>query len=347
MRRIALIAPLAILFFAAPAFAQLSLPGGGNSLTIGIDPVAPRPGDRVALSLSTSLYDLDASTITWQVNGTTIASGVGVKNASFRAGALGSADDISVELVDGDAVASAETRLTPASVDLLWESDSYVPPFYRGRALPTPGTSIRLFAIPYLTKTGRTYAADQLIYTWKVNGAVVSSLSGRGKASARIPAPDLFDQKTVTVDVASPDKSVAASASVTISTGDPLVRLYEDHPLFGVEYFRALPPNFFLNESEMTFIAIPYFAKAQRGNSANLTHEWRVNGTPVAAAGDRTDEITLSAGNTGGLAHLELSVGDRTNILSQAAGTWDITFTKSGGAPGATSGGASSPFGDH
>ena len=337
MRRVMPFVLLALLI-AAPSLAnaQLQVPGTEAAFFITLSPSSPAPGDTVTLALSSPLYDLSQASITWSSGGKMIESGTGVSSARIVAGKIGERALVTADISVGGTDGSAQALIVPTALDLLWEADSFTPPFYRGRALPSAGSRVRLQAIPYLPKQSGTsgqsdlYRADELSYTWKENGVTLSSISGKGKSSAVIAAPDLFGNYTISVEALSPDGTISGSAQARIISVEPDIRLYRKHPLFGVEYFDALGPNVFLDDTETTFAAVPYFAAARDSREKRLAYAWRVNGRSIATNEKQSNEITINA-QTGGLARIELSFTDAKNFLVEAGGAWAVTFTGGGG----------------
>lgn len=306
-------------------------PGAETALTIVLSPEHPAPGDTVTLVLRSTLHDLSNSTITWRANGALIAQGEGVTNATVTAGEIGTETDISVEVSTEGGDAAAAAAIIPTRVDVLWEADSLVPPFYRGRALPSAGSRVRLMAVAFLPSSAGGYLpADKITYTWRRNGEIV--LSGRGKTTVTIPGPVLFGTDTVTVQTVSADKRVEGLGRVRIPSVEPVLSLYTNHPLFGITYHRALGPTTFVAESEMSFTAIPYFAPASAANDPDLLYAWRLNRTGIDTNESGTNEITIDAAKSPGLAQIQLGVTHWKNLYLDVDGSWQVTFTRGGTA---------------
>lgn len=331
-----------IFFFSAPyAHAQFALPGIGDAVSLTLSPQYPAPGASVRIEAGSSAYDLSESSLTWRVNGKVFAQGVGITSADVVAGGLGSSVAISIEATAPDgAELFAEVAVAPTEVDLLFDADSYVPPFYTGRALPSAGSTLRLEAIPhFVAENGKEIPSSDITFTWKRNDQVLGSVSGRGRSTARIPAPALFGTDTISVEAISLDKSLAGSATVRIPSAEPVLALYQDHPLFGLMTHRALGPQSLIPDSEMTFAAIPYFAPVANLYDRSLQWSWRVNNTPIASDQKRPNEITIGAQNSNGIGLLALELSHLTNVFFQASGSWGVTLS-SGGASGGLFGGS-------
>lgn len=322
MRRIAFVAIGLFVATTSVASAQLDLPALDDALSITIAPAYPRPGESVTLTLTSPLHDLDSSTITWRAGGVVIAEGLGEKTARITAGTLGQSTTVRADIAGGGGL---ERSVVPSAVDILWESDSYTPPFYAGKALPSTGSRVRLAAFAYLPRSGGGfYDAKDLVYTWRLDGGTLKNLSGRGKSSTSLAAPTLFGNYVVSVEVSTADGAVSGRGSVSIRSLEPVIRLYRDHPLRGIEYKNALAATTFVDESEATFVATPYFAPTTNPNA--LTYAWRVNGRALATDTDAPSKITLSSDAPGTRGIIDLALTHRSNILMSAEGSWSVTF---------------------
>ncbi len=336
MRRLALAFAVVLALAAVPAYAQLGLLGTSGSVTISLSPQYPGPHDTVTLTAQSSVLDLSQSSIVWSVNGAVVAQGTGQETANVTVGALGSDTAVTVQATAPDSTsASATAHIIPTELDLLYDSDSYTPPFYRGRSLPSAGSSLVLQALPHFVEPGgTTVPASDLTYTWRDNGQVMGQVSGKGKSAIVIPSPVLYGTDVISVQAQSSDGLLSGQSSVSVSAVDPIVVLYEDHPLYGILYEKALDSASFIPESEMTFAAVPYFATAHTPADATLQYAWRVNGQSIRSDAAKPNELTLQAGDTSNTALIELSLTHATNYFLDAQGSWNITFSSSSGSAG-------------
>ncbi|OGG56533.1 hypothetical protein A3D71_03290 [Candidatus Kaiserbacteria bacterium RIFCSPHIGHO2_02_FULL_55_20] len=332
--RVIVVALLAvsIFFFALPAHAQSSLPGTGGTILLTYSPVSPSPGDTVRLSVRGTSDGVSDSDIVWQVNGKTVAQGKGVDSTPVKVGALGTETQISVTATASDGTTtSAQAVIIPTELDLLVDSDSYVPPFYRGRPRASVGTNLHVQALPVFRRAGKQVSASSLIYTWRRNDVILGSISGMGRSEATIPVEHLYGIDTISVEARSADGALSHTSSVSFSAYEPVLALYEDHPLNGVLYHRALGASAFVPGTEMTFAAVPFFAPVTTLHDPALDFAWHVNTAAVVTNSATPDKITINAENSSGIALIQLEVTHATNYSLEAKGGWNVTFSSGGG----------------
>ena len=297
-----------------------------DQLTLSISPDFPAANTTITARVQSDSLDLDRSLLTWYVDGEIVAEGGGLTETTVALGDLGSATRILVvaESLSGTNV-EVERVIRPTEIDLIWEADSYVPPFYQGKRLVSSSSRIRTQALPRLVRSnGTTVPARDIVYTWKKNGAIVSSVSGRGKSIATFPAPLLFGRDTISVEASSLDGTLTAETSVSVSSADPTIVLYQKHPLFGTMYHQALDRDAYITDVEATFVAVPYFAPARISTDRALAYQWRVNNNAIETDQTNPDEITINAGNSSGAARVELAIAHATDIFFDARNNWNL-----------------------
>ena len=334
----------AIILSGSTAYAQLGMPGFDHAVTLLLSPNQPEPGETVGISAESPIVDLTRSTLEWRADGKIIGSAVGLTHITVTAGPLGSVTTVSLSVAGPDgSILKTSTDITPARIDLIYDSNSYIPPFYRGRALPSAGTTVRVVAIPHFTGVARTEPApSDVSYVWKRNGRILSNLSGYGAGNIRVPAPALYSSDTLSVDATTRDGRGSAHVDMTVPSVTPFLLLYEDHPLFGITMFHALQKNEVIPDTEMTFAAEPYFADARNADDHVLTYTWRVNNELVTSTSSEQSKLTISGGKTGGDAQIALSLNHLTNIFLNLTDSWHVTLR--GGAEGLSGDQGKSPF---
>lgn len=312
------------------AAAQFLLPGFEGAVRMTMSPLYPRPGEAVTVTLESSLVNLQKASVAWQIDGEpTDDTGTAI---TVMAPALGTSTRVVAEIVDeAGSLLRASTDIRPTEIDLLYESDSYVPPFYGGRMLPSAGTTVRLQAMPRFKRGDGTFIpSSDIIYTWRRNGRVLGNLSGRGRSSLSASAPLPLSTDVFSVEAESTDGMYAGEARTPIRSIEPVVRIYEDHPLFGLRLNHAFASTTRIVGTEATLAALPLFAPVSSPIDRLLAYDWSVNGRLVDTTGNSPNAITIGAPQ-GGEATIRLSISHGTNIFFGTDDLWTLRFTSESG----------------
>jgi hypothetical protein len=123
-----------------------------DSILVNMVPENPAPNEGVAISLNSYASNLDAVMITWRVDGKISLSGIGKKTFLLTAPAAGKTTNVSVLIALPDGDITKDIAVRPAEMVLLWQADdSYVPPFYKGKAMPSAQSEIKVVAMPEIS----------------------------------------------------------------------------------------------------------------------------------------------------------------------------------------------------
>lgn len=301
-----------------------TIPGFESDLVFRFSPSYPHPGDTVHVILASSAYDLSVQQIAWSVDGATVAEGKGIMSIDVVAGDAGSETEIDAVV---DTIGDAHAVLRPSNLSLLWESDAYVPPFFRGRSLASAGSNVRLQAMPeFIDSDGAPLSNENIVFTWRKNGALVSESSGRGKSSLRVRAPLLFGADTYEVLARTDDNTFANTASVRISAVEPPLVLYRNNPLLGVEYHQAFGSSESVADNELSLIAVPYFLP--RADIPTLVYDWSVNGVPVGGEEAHSNELTISASGSSARARIDVQLSSSVDLFLAASLSRSVSFSQ-------------------
>lgn len=279
---------ISFFIFTNQALAQMS------DLAITIFPEYPKPGEEVYVSLENHSTDLRTAHIKWSVNGKLIEEGVGLKEMVITAGEAGldTVIDIDITTRNGQTYFDGIT-LRPAEVILLWQTDGSVPPFYNGKAPYIMGAEITFTAIPEFFKNGSRINPNELLYTWKRSGSTITSASGYGKTTYKTSSTSYIrNGQDISVEVSAPNETIAGKASVFVPSSATQIIFYENHPLYGITFNKALANNVIMNENEITVLASPYFFSPAENPTNPILSNWKVNGDDALGYGNKK-EITL------------------------------------------------------
>lgn len=319
------------LFLPAYASAALDLPGVGAPVSIEISSNQMiEAGSEVTLTAKSSLIDMNRAVIAWLVDDVRVKSADNNLVFKTAVGEVGTETTVTV-IVQGmnGLLTEASVVLRPVELELLWESDGYTPPLYRGRALPTPGTSIVARAeARFIRKNGARVPEKDIIYSWSLNGMRVGDLSGRGKSSARIQVTDLYGDAIISVDAVSPDSAFRAVRAVRAPLIEPRIVLYRAHPLLGVDYHHAIAADAEFPDQEITFAALPFFTSARNPFDSALSYGWTVGGKSIAADKANPFLLTLSlAERTFGKTSIGIFLTNSYHALQSAEREWLISLS--------------------
>ena len=321
---VCLILLLLVVFFTTPSFlyGQAGFGELNGSISLSSDPKFPGAREVVNFEVTSFSFDLNRSRISWYINGVFSSRDVGKKTFSYTTGKLGSRSVIKA-VVESPTRGVFEKTLTiiPANVDLLWEAETYTPPFYKGKGLPSSNNKISITAIPFLaSRNGRILNPEDLIYTWKKNETTLLDQSGLGKRNIKIDGPLLFEEDIITVDVSSFDGSINAHEIILIEPHKPQIVFYIKDPLLGTIYEKAVGENFLLTQDEFILRAEPYFFPKKSFNRKELEFVWSVNNQNTEPQKDNELTLRKKSDSAVGSSNIRLRIRDLVNLQQAALG---------------------------
>ncbi len=263
------------------------------------------------------------SAIGWYRDGALI--GTGPDLSTEKLGVLGRTETIIEAVIKKDSgTVTKQFAVEPPLVRLAWQSDSYVPPFYAGKALFPAEGAITFFALTDFTdQSGARIPASGLSFTWKRDGVILGSRSGAGSDSYSESGTILARPFTIEVSVAPVGGGAAGIATASVAPASPQILIYKDNPLSGLELAAALPGSITLSDPELTLFAAPYFMS--NSSFANLAFAWSQNGAPIGGAGQILT-VRSPSGSTGKTL-LTLSISNPDTILQNAGTSLSLSYT--------------------
>ena len=159
-------------------------------------------------------------------------------------------------------------------VDLLWQGETYTPPFYDGRTLWSNETRVKVVAVSNISG----FDPSTLYYRWTKDGIVLGSLSGVGKSSMVFVDSVLSLPIEVKVDLRDgEDGKVLGTQTVVLTPGNPRTIVVEKSPLYGYLFNKAVGSEFELKSEEVSFAAYPLFGQVTYKDAPALTYKWITN----------------------------------------------------------------------
>ncbi len=307
------------LFFAFKVSAQLE----GNDLSLILDPQYPGINTSVTASLTSYVVDLNKTYVSWILNGKTVFVGVGKKEYSFVTDNTGSPITIeaSIETANG-VIATKDITITPTGVDMLWEApDSYVPPFYKGKALLVGEAVAKVVAIP----TGGDIGG--IAYTWKQDDTNQPDSSGYGKNSYIFKNTYLERENTVAVTLSSLiTGSNLGAGTITLTHISPKINFYEKNPTLGIKWENALTDGFNINNNGETLVAEPYYFFPKNLSASDLNFTWLLNNSPINTPTPENELSVKPEAGTSGQATINLALENINTLFLNLSKTLNVNF---------------------
>ena len=300
-----------------------------SSILVNIAPPNPAPGEDVSITLSSYANNLDSVLITWSVNGTSILSGIGKKTFLVKAPPAGSFASIRavISLPEGELEKTITIR--PNEMILLWQAtDSYVPPFYKGKALPTIDSEIKVVAMPEIKSSvgGALVNSKNMTYIWKKDYTNDQEASGYGKNSFVYTNDYLENSNTISVVAGTTDQKSTAEASIDVGTVDPKIVFYKNDGKMGTIWEQALSDQYRITVAEVVE-AVPYFISPKELQHPNLVWNWYINDNIVPVPIYRKNFMPLRVeGGVSGTSKLKLIIENVSRIFQSASKEISIEF---------------------
>lgn len=218
---------------------------------------------------------------------------------------------------------------TFGQVDLISEPTSYTPPFYKGKAYFVIQGTTKIVAMVNAKKDGVKLNPEKLNYRWTRNDIVLGEYSGVGKntliVNGIIPIDDIY----ISVEIFDPSGNlVIRSNPLILSPDDPKILFYENNPLYGILFNKAISRSYSLgNREELKIIAQPFFFNINGATGNDANYKWSVNGRTVETTGNK-NELLLRQENTGkkGITSISLQIENLVRIFQYAGNNFNIEF---------------------
>jgi hypothetical protein len=298
-----------------------------DDITVLSDPEIPPPLQNTTLTLSSYATDINSAFIIWKVAGKTQLSGTGEKRFQITTGETGSVTivDITIRPVTGELI-QKQLVIRPADIDILWEgADSYVPPFYKGRALPTSEGLIKILAIPQVKDGALQTDVNNFVFKWKRDDKVVQSGSGYGKNSLFIRQSYLNKKESLDVSATGIGTGVSTQKTFEVPIFKPKILFYEKDPLLGIKYNRTLDDSFEVASGEKTIIAEPYFFGPSLALSPELDYAWTINGQTIQTPQIK-NMLTIKKGTSTGVGNIGLEIKNILRLFMGEKAQADVTL---------------------
>ncbi len=312
------------MFFGSFTYAQIR----NTDIVLSINPTNPGPNQNATAELSSFAIDLDKTYISWRINARDVAHGVGKTKVSFTTGDIGSQTNIVVDLetIEGQ-ILSKNITLTSSKIDLLWEAkDSYVPPFYKGKALGTREGTFKVVAMPNIIVKGEKVSANNLSYTWKKNGNGQPSSSGWGKSFFSFKNSFLDEENELEVRIGDIYENEVGKESITIPMQKPKIVFYKKDSTLNTELRKSLGSNAKISKDGVVIMAIPYFFSTKMQNFDDLKFSWLADGKEVITTYPKNEISVVGAEGKSGSGTIKLIIENENTLFQSSERLINVDF---------------------
>lgn len=289
-------------------------------------PEHPKPYTTVTVKYESFSFDTDRALLTWSVNGKEVLSGIGELTLRVPLGGEGSVTRVGVVVRPNEGgTVRDQILITPAFVSLVWEAtDTYVPPLYKGKALPSEGGLVRVVALPSFYSGTTPYNPKTINYQWSINGERVKALSGVGKQTLETKLNYFENENIIEVVASTFDGLQSAEESLSIAPTRINPRFYIYDPLLGVDFSKAFTKRVEITKPT-SFVYEPYYISNKDITSPNIETTWALNGLPVEPDEYRVISMTPKP-DSSGVGTLSVTIEQTKKYLQKAESALQIVF---------------------
>jgi hypothetical protein len=304
---------LIIFFFGNFVFAQdntLSV-YGPSDINYKTNPTNPNPGETTTITLSSYSVDINRSNIQWLINGSVKKSGIGLKTYEFQA----PSSDTNMTITANVSIADKTTIqkqiiISTKSVDVLWEAlDSYTPPFYKGKAMPSSESRIKVSAIPNKNDI-TTYVTK-----WSLNSNILGGGANTNKMSIEYRNSYLNDTDEITLEIGDLSGSIGSKKISYIPIISPEILFYKIDGVLGTLYNKNLNNMIDMNTNSISLSAEPYYFSPKNIRSGQLDFSWKVNGETIPTPKKKNILNLELSDNKNGRADIYLGIESVTKLM--------------------------------
>ncbi len=309
---------LGILFIISASNVYAASP---SSILVDVIPTNPKPYEDVTITINSYANNLDSVGINWSVDGNTKASGIGKKSFMLKAGGVGSQNRVTITISLPEGVIEKNITIRPSVMTLFWQAtDSYVPPFYKGKAMPTLDSEIKIVAMPEIGNP------KNMTYFWKKDYTNDQDASGYGKNSYLYVNDYLEDYNNVSVVASTIDQKYSSEANIDVGTIDSKILFYKNDPKLGTIFEKEIVTPYRITEKEI-IIAVPYFISPKQINHPSLIWNWSINDNSVDVLSFKPNEMPLQIqSGTSGTSRLKLTIENMDRIFQTDSKELSIEF---------------------
>lgn len=317
-------------FFVGIIVASATIPGtlfaaNFDLIKFTTTPKTPGVNESVLVRMESYAVSLSSANITWFVNKEPVKNGIAETALTVQTGDFGKKTVIDVVITTSEGLLiNKQYVIAPAEVDVLWEAQTYTPPFYKGKALPSYKSMVRVSAIPRFNAASSN--PSDYFYKWTYNRTMGAGESLGGN-SILIPVGYVGSPVPVNVETSLPGTDWKGAKYITIPVSETKVVLYEQAPLLGTLFHHALKSPAETNGTEFTVHAAPYFFSLDDMTKGNIIYQWIVDRQVRPTGSDPLNYTLVKAGKDIESRAASFSAQNTKRILQESGEQGSISFT--------------------
>ncbi|MEK7462049.1 MAG: hypothetical protein AAB618_00535 [Patescibacteria group bacterium] len=309
-----------LLLLLTPGFSGAQTSGEdflNTNLSLELSPSYPSPNQSFTIDLNDYAGGAFGATIDWYYNDTKMDWAYNQRSITLVSPDAGESAVVKVLLSKPSGSSETVSRIiTPIYLDIIFEPQTHVPAFYKGRALATPDSTVNATAL----LSTAVILSNEYLYTWRLNNTVLQGgpLRGGNRVSFTMPQDS---SSILSLTVTKLDGSVVAKRTLALPVAAPRLLFYEVSTLYGVVP-RALTSPFVFLSNSTTLRAEPYYLDSEVFNSPSVT-AWNI-ATINAPSGNNPYDITLERTEQTGLVDVVFRVQSTQKLLQGTKGELTI-----------------------
>ena len=211
-------------------------------------PSKPKLGDLVQIEAKMYGTPVKDAIFTWALNGKEFKKGQGFSKISFY---VEKQSKVSLTIITVKGVTiTKDWVFNPENVVIFWESNTYTPPFYKGKSLYTAESKLTLHALNFDQPNPLTNSYAN--YVWKVNGKVKGNDSGvskntytyQGDILQQEPLFELLYSNITNYKQTVKAQAVSTRSILKVQTLQSNIFTFEKTPLLGLLFNKKVSSSF-------------------------------------------------------------------------------------------------------
>lgn len=298
-----------------------------TDVILNLNPKEPKANQNITAKISSFVMNTKEAYYVWRINEETKLTGIGKDTFSFTLGEINSFTELSVDITtkEGNNVKKS-INLASSDIDLIWEAtNSYVPPFYKGKTLFSREGEVKVVAIPSIYNQGIKINPNNLSYSWTKDNNPQLKDSGFGKTSFSYKNSFLHQFNRIDVSVSDLNKQSTVSATLNIVPQNPKISFYEIDDN-GINLNKPILNNTYIPKEGKDIALVPYFFSPKNLNASNLDIKWYINNKQVPNTTKKNILSVIPEADQTGNANIKVIISNLNTLFQELQRSITVNF---------------------